>query len=57
LKGMVCLVVLSAAGAVFVTGCGDHSGQSSTSPQNYTLTITGTSGSLSNTFTVTLTVE
>jgi hypothetical protein len=57
LKGMVCLMVLSLAGAALISGCGGSSGSSTPPPQNYTLTVTGTSGSLSNNFTVTLTVE
>jgi hypothetical protein len=59
LKGMVCLMVVAIAGAAFVSGCGGGSGGGSSTPppQNYTLTVTGTSGSLSNNFTVTLTVE
>jgi hypothetical protein len=57
LKGVVCLLVLGIAGAALVTGCGGNDGKSTPPPQNYTLAITGTSGSLSNTFNVTLTVE
>jgi hypothetical protein len=56
---MVCLMVVAIAGAALVSGCGGGSGGGSSTPppQNYTLTVTGTSGSLSNNFTVTLTVE
>jgi hypothetical protein len=59
LSRMACLVVLVLAGlslATVLTACGGSS-KSSAPPQAYTLTVTGTSGSLSNTFTVTLTVE
>jgi uncharacterized membrane protein len=59
LSRMACLVVLALAGLSLATGltaCGGSSTASSP-PQTYTLIVTGTSGSLSNTFTVTLTVE
>jgi hypothetical protein len=56
LRGMVCLMAVALACAALVTGCGGGGG-TGTQPQNYALTVTGTSGSLSNTFNVTLTVE
>jgi hypothetical protein len=59
LSRLACLVVLALAGLSLATGltaCGGSSNPSS-APQTYTLTVTGTTGSLSNTFTVTLTVE
>jgi hypothetical protein len=52
-----------AVGIAGVSGCGGSSGpsqttsQSGTAPQTYTLTVAATSGSLSNTTTLTLTVE
>jgi hypothetical protein len=59
LSRMACLVVLVLAGLFLATGltaCGGSSNHSAP-PQTYTLTVTGTSGSLANTFSVTLTVE
>lgn len=59
LKEMVCLLVFGAASLalmVGLSGCGG-SGSSNPPPQNYTLTVTATAGSLSNTFSVGLVVE
>ena len=56
-KSVVCLLVLALAGvalAVGATGCG---GSSAPSPQSYTLTVTGSAGSLSHSTTVNLTVD
>ncbi len=62
-KGMVCLLVLGLAGAALaagLAGCGGGSsggGGGGGGPQSYTLTVTATSGSLSHSATVNLTVE
>jgi hypothetical protein len=59
LKGMVCLLVLGAASVALVSGlsgCGG-SGSNNPPPENYTLTVTASAGSLSNTFAVGLVVE
>jgi hypothetical protein len=60
LNRMVCLLMLGVAGlslAAVLTACGGSSSSQSQPPQDYTLTVTGSAGSLSNTFTVTLIVE
>jgi len=61
-KRMACWMALglAAAMAAELTGCGGSSGGGSSQPpppQSYTLTITATSGSLSHSTTVSLTVE
>jgi sugar lactone lactonase YvrE len=56
LVAMLLFFVAGAAGVAGLTGCGsatDSSGQ----PQSYTITITGTSGTLSHSTTVTLNVQ
>ena len=62
LRGTTWLILLAGAVAMAgLTSCGGGSGGGSggsiPQPQNYTLTIAATSGLLSNTTTVTLTVE
>lgn len=58
-KATVVAFALLALGALGgVTGCGGgSSGSTSSQPQNYTLTVTATAGTLSHTTTLTLTVE
>jgi N-acetylneuraminic acid mutarotase len=58
-KLMLVLLILVSLGAVFgLSGCGSTaSGYFGQQPQNYTITVTGTSGALTNTTTVSLTVE
>jgi Bacterial Ig-like domain (group 3)/Bacterial Ig-like domain (group 2) len=55
----LCLVLMSSLGVVAsLTGCGGSSGSSNkTSPQTYTITVTGTSGTEIQTATVQLTVQ
>jgi DNA-binding beta-propeller fold protein YncE len=56
LVAMLLLFVAGAAGVAGMTGCGS-AGDSSGQPQSYTITITGTSGTLSHSTTVTLNVQ
>ncbi len=55
------LLALMVLGMIFMSGCAGGTGiapsQTSTTPQSYTITVTGTSGSLQHSVTVTLTVE
>jgi hypothetical protein len=60
LPGLVCLVLLVLGGAAAssaLSGCGSTNGFLVQSPQNYTVSITATSGSMLHTATVTLNVQ
>ena len=60
LRRAVCLMLLLGAGLLATTGlsgCGSGSGNFAQSPQTYSLVVTGTSGNLSGSAKVTLTVE
>ena len=57
---MVCLMALGLAGMALVgiTGCGGSGGSGGgSSPQTYVLTVQASSGSLSHTLSINLTVE
>jgi hypothetical protein len=57
---MLAVVLLAGAGAATLaglSGCGSNTGSSAQTQQSYTVTVTGASGALSHTSTVTLTVE
>jgi sugar lactone lactonase YvrE len=55
---VLAIVGLGSLGALIgMTGCGASSGFFGQTPQNYTITVTATSGTLSHSTTVTLTVE
>jgi hypothetical protein len=54
---MLLLLGLSLAAAVGLSGCGSTSNFFAHSQKSYTVTVTGTSGALSHSTTVTLTVE
>ncbi|HEY4359216.1 MAG TPA: MBG domain-containing protein [Acidobacteriaceae bacterium] len=56
LLGMCLLLLAGASGALGITGCAKSNG-SSTTPVTYSLTLTATSGSLSHTTPLTLTVQ
>jgi hypothetical protein len=52
------LVVAALTAVVGLSGCGSNgSGFFTQAPQTYSLTVTGTSGTLSHSTTITLTVE
>jgi hypothetical protein len=54
----ICLVLLAGlAGAAGLTGCSNGKGYFSQAPQNYTITVTATSGAISHTTSVTLNVQ
>ena len=60
LKRLLCVIALVAAGAaatLSLSGCGSTTGFFSQAPENYTVTITATAGSLQHTATVTLNVQ
>ena len=60
LPRLVCLVLLALGGAAassVLSGCGSANGFLVQSPQNYTVSITATSGSMLHTATVTLNVQ
>ena len=57
LVAMLLLLVGGLAGAAALSGCGTGNGFLSQSEKSYTVTITGTSGALTRSTTVTLTVE
>jgi hypothetical protein len=54
---VVALVILGAGALTGLTGCGSSGGFSAQQKQNYTINLTGTSGALSHSATVTLIVE
>jgi hypothetical protein len=62
-RGLLCAILLLGALASGVSGCGGHltlgggNNNSGTTPGTYVVTVTGTSGSMTNTTTVSVTVQ
>jgi formate hydrogenlyase subunit 3/multisubunit Na+/H+ antiporter MnhD subunit len=54
---MLLLLIGTAAGMTMLSGCGSANGFLSQPQQSYTVTVTATSGTLTHSTTVTLTVE